>query len=108
LTATVDVSRQRPQTAIFGSLKIYSSPIFPARQIACIVNRFAGSESRLAQLTELDHLPAGILERPASALHHALDGPTLIHLQDKKTATPVCYCIAAWQYTGSKTPPAST
>ena len=35
------------------------------------------------KLTELDHLPPGLLERPASALHHALDGPTLIHLQGK-------------------------
>jgi succinylglutamate desuccinylase len=37
----------------------------------------------MTKLTELDHLPVGILERPASALHHALDGPTLIHLQGK-------------------------
>lgn len=35
------------------------------------------------KLTELDHLPPGLLERPASALHHALDGPTLIHLKGK-------------------------
>jgi len=35
------------------------------------------------KLTELDHLPAGLLERPASALHHTLDGPTLIHLEGK-------------------------
>ena len=35
------------------------------------------------KLTELDHVPAGLLERPASALHHALDGPTLIHLEGK-------------------------
>jgi succinylglutamate desuccinylase len=34
-------------------------------------------------LTELDHLPAGLLERPASALHHSLDGPVLIHLEGK-------------------------
>ena len=35
------------------------------------------------KLTELDYLPPGLLERPASALHHALDGPTLIHLEGK-------------------------
>jgi len=35
------------------------------------------------KLTEFDHLPPGLLERPASALHHALDGPTLIHLEGK-------------------------
>lgn len=32
------------------------------------------------KLTELDYLPDGLLERPASALHQQLDGPTLIHL----------------------------
>jgi succinylglutamate desuccinylase len=37
----------------------------------------------MLKLTELDHLPDGLLERPASALHHALDGPTLIHLEGK-------------------------
>ena len=35
------------------------------------------------KLTELDHLPPGLLERPASALHHVLDGPVLIHLKGK-------------------------
>lgn len=35
------------------------------------------------KLTEFDHLPPGLLERPASALHHVLDGPALIHLQGK-------------------------
>ena len=34
----------------------------------------------MLKLTELDHLPGGILERPASALYQQLDGPTLIHL----------------------------
>ncbi len=38
----------------------------------------------MAKLTELDHLPAGLLERPASALHHELDGPTLIHLEGRQ------------------------
>ncbi len=28
----------------------------------------------------LDHMPSSLLERPATALHRALDGPTLIHL----------------------------
>lgn len=35
------------------------------------------------QLTELDHLPEGLLERPASGLHRSLDGPTLIHLEGR-------------------------
>jgi hypothetical protein len=35
------------------------------------------------KLTELDHLPGGLLERPASALHQQLDGPTLIHLEGR-------------------------
>jgi len=37
----------------------------------------------MIKLTELDHLPDGLLERPASALHHSLDGPTLIHLEGR-------------------------
>ena len=37
----------------------------------------------MLKLTELDHLPDGLLERPASALHHSLDGPTLIHLEGR-------------------------
>ena len=32
------------------------------------------------KLTELDHLPAGLLELPATELHTLLGGPTLIHL----------------------------
>jgi succinylglutamate desuccinylase len=35
------------------------------------------------KLTELDHLPVGLLERPASALYQQLDGPTLIHLEGR-------------------------
>jgi succinylglutamate desuccinylase len=35
-------------------------------------------------LTELDHLPAGLLERPASALHRYLGGPTLITLRGRR------------------------
>jgi hypothetical protein len=35
------------------------------------------------KLTDLDHMPPGLRERPASAIHHALDGPTLIHLEGK-------------------------
>jgi len=35
------------------------------------------------ELTELDHIPDGLLERPASALHQQLDGPTLIHLEGR-------------------------
>lgn len=35
-------------------------------------------------LTELDHLPSGLLERPASALHQHLDGPTLITLRGRQ------------------------
>ena len=33
------------------------------------------------KLTELDHLPVGLLELPATELHEALGNPTLIHLQ---------------------------
>jgi succinylglutamate desuccinylase len=36
------------------------------------------------KLTELDHLPPGLLERSATALHQQLDGPTLIHLEGRK------------------------
>ena len=35
------------------------------------------------QLTELDHIPEGLLERPASALYQQLPGPTLIHLEGR-------------------------
>jgi len=35
------------------------------------------------KLTELDHIPAGLLELPATELHEKLDGPTLIHLQGR-------------------------
>ena len=35
-------------------------------------------------LTQLDHLPAGLLERPASALYQHLDGPTLITLRGRR------------------------
>ncbi len=38
---------------------------------------------KTVKLTELDHLPHGLLERPATALHHSLDGPTLIHLEGR-------------------------
>jgi succinylglutamate desuccinylase len=34
-------------------------------------------------LLELDHVPDGLLERPASALYQQLDGPTLIHLEGR-------------------------
>jgi len=36
------------------------------------------------RLTVLDHVPDGLLERPASALHQQLDGPTLIHLEGRQ------------------------
>lgn len=36
------------------------------------------------QLTELDYLPAGLLERPASALYQHLHGPTLITLPGRQ------------------------
>lgn len=35
----------------------------------------------MTALTELDHIPAGLLDRPASALYQQLDGPSLIHLE---------------------------
>jgi succinylglutamate desuccinylase len=34
--------------------------------------------------TVLDHVPEGLLERPASALHRQLPGPTLIHLEGRQ------------------------
>jgi len=37
--------------------------------------------STVLKLTELDHMPDGLLERPASALYQQLSGPTLIHLK---------------------------
>lgn len=36
-----------------------------------------------ATLSELDHMPEGLMERPASALHQQLKGPTLIHLDGR-------------------------
>jgi len=36
------------------------------------------------ELTELDHLPAGLLEHPASDLYQQLDGPTLITLRGQR------------------------
>ena len=35
------------------------------------------------ELTELDHIPEGLLERPASALYQHFDGPALIHLRGR-------------------------
>lgn len=35
------------------------------------------------KLNELDHIPDGLLERPATELHHIIDAPTLIHLEGK-------------------------
>ena len=40
-------------------------------------------------LTELNYLPAGLLERPASSLHQVLDGPTLIHLPGRTESAPL-------------------
>jgi succinylglutamate desuccinylase len=45
--------------------------------------RYRGRHMAAPELTELDHLPAGLLERPASALYQQLDGPTLITLPGK-------------------------
>jgi succinylglutamate desuccinylase len=36
------------------------------------------------ELIELDHLPSGLLEHPATALYQHLDGPTLITLQGQR------------------------
>ena len=36
------------------------------------------------QLTELDHLPDGLLERPASALYQYFEGPALISLRGRR------------------------
>ncbi len=35
------------------------------------------------EFTELDHVPKGLLERPASALYQNLDGPTLIRIRGR-------------------------
>jgi len=35
------------------------------------------------EFKELDHIPEGLLERPASALYQQIDGPTLIHLEGR-------------------------
>jgi succinylglutamate desuccinylase len=35
------------------------------------------------ELVELDHLPIGLLEQPATGLHRVLDGPALIHLKGR-------------------------
>jgi len=37
------------------------------------------------EFTELDHIPDGLLERPASALYQQLNGPTLINLPGRNT-----------------------
>ncbi len=39
--------------------------------------------STAPNLLELDHMPEGLLERPASALYQQLAGPTLIHLEGR-------------------------
>ena len=39
--------------------------------------------SSVPGLLELDHVPDGLLERPASALYQQLEGPTLIHLEGR-------------------------
>jgi succinylglutamate desuccinylase len=35
------------------------------------------------EFKELDHMPEGLLERPASALYQQIDSPTLIHLEGR-------------------------
>ena len=39
--------------------------------------------STTPKLLELDHIPDGLLERPASTLYQQLKGPTLIHLEGR-------------------------
>ena len=41
------------------------------------------TSSKQPVLTELDHIPEGLLEREATSLHHQLPGPTLIHLRGR-------------------------
>ncbi len=36
-------------------------------------------------LTQLDHLPDGILDCPATELHRYLEGPTLVHLEGRRS-----------------------
>lgn len=40
----------------------------------------------MEHLTQLDTLPAGLLDLPAACLHEILSGPTLIHLPGRRTA----------------------
>ncbi|NBB94022.1 MAG: peptidase M14 [Gammaproteobacteria bacterium] len=42
--------------------------------------------------TILDHLPDGLLDRPASRLHEVLDGPTLVHLPGRRPR-PLFVCV---------------
>lgn len=42
--------------------------------------------------TILDHLPDGLLDRPAHRLHEILDGPTLLHLPGRRPR-PVFVCV---------------
>jgi succinylglutamate desuccinylase len=41
------------------------------------------SSTASLELVELDHVPEGLLERPASALYQQLNSPTLIHLRGR-------------------------
>jgi succinylglutamate desuccinylase len=44
---------------------------------------FTAASSNKVKLIEFDHIPAGLLELPATELHKVLNGPTLIHLQGR-------------------------
>ena len=47
------------------------------------------------ELTELDHIPDGLLEREATALYNDLPGPTLIHLRGRIERPLVVGVLAA-------------
>jgi len=56
--------------------------LYPALPSICILY-ILNNHQKKVKLTELDHIPAGLLEHPASSLHHVLDGPVLIHLEGR-------------------------
>jgi predicted deacylase len=68
----------------------FSSSLFNTCIIVCILAASFPYQEQLItramvslDFKELNHMPAGLLERPASALYQQIDGPTLIHLEGR-------------------------
>ena len=66
----------------------FSSSLFNPCIIVCILaasfpyqEQFITKAMVSLDFKELNHMPEGLLERPASALYQQIDGPTLIHLE---------------------------